>query len=784
MRKSILSCLAGALLLAVPGQAQTIWDINHLREVKRQLTAPVYRTAYERLLSDADKALAQQPVSVMMKDKVAVSGDKHDYLSLSRYFWPDPSKPNGLPYISRDGESNPELERLDRNRLSTMASGVTTLSLAYYFSNDERYAAKAVQLLRTWFLNPETRMNPNLSYAQIVPGRYNGQGRCYGVIDGYSFVEMLDGVQLLQSSKAFTSKDQKQLKAWFTKFLQWLLTSEQGQEEGRQKNNHATAHDVQIIAYARYVGNKAVMNKVLSEFAAKRLYTQIEPDGRQPYELRRTLAFGYSQFNLSHIIDVCQIAAKDGIRLDTLTSSDGRNFYKAMNFLLPYLGAPRKRWPYKQISQWEEKQEAFAQDVYRTYLLNPAKNGRFADAFRKKGLKNYTDRFFLLYYRPDSTDQQLAAADQQLRFALQCVEKRQQELQGKAGGQLRFPRSVEKDGSLRLVAPRDWCSGFFAGSLWQLYGATRNPFWRKQAVRFTWPLESLQDYKGTHDLGFMVYNSFGKAYELTGEQSYRDVVLQAARSLATRYNDTVKCIRSWSWGKDKWHYPVIIDNMMNLELLFRAYQLTGEKRFYDIAVAHAQTTLKNHFRPDGSSFHVVDYDPSTGRVLRQMTYQGLNDASVWSRGQAWGLYGFTMAYRFAKKKDFLAQAEKIADFFFQQPGLPADLVPYWDMSAPHTEQTPRDASAASIMASALYELSRYVSAEKAQRYRNRADRLLHSLSTRYAAPQNGAQGFLLLHATGNHPAGDEIDTAINYADYYYLEALLRQANFKKKGSQQ
>ena len=186
---------------------------------------PAYATAYQRLLADADDCMRQEPLSVMMKEQTAVSGDKHDYLSLSRYFWPDTTKADGLPYVSRDGVSNPELEKLDRVRLQKMATGVTTLSLAWFFSGDERYAAKATEWLRVWFLDKATRMNPNLNYAQIVPGLYDGKGRCYGVIDGYSFVEMLDAVQLLEGSKAFTRRDAKALKTWFSDFLHWMLTS-------------------------------------------------------------------------------------------------------------------------------------------------------------------------------------------------------------------------------------------------------------------------------------------------------------------------------------------------------------------------------------------------------------------------------------------------------------------------------------------------------------------------------------------------------------------------------
>ena len=760
--------------MATTAGAQSIWDKAHLAEVREHLNDGAYATAYHHLLKEADDRMEQAPLSVMMKEKTAASGDKHDYMSLSRYFWPDETKPDGLPYVSRDGVSNPELESLDRPKLSKMATAVTTLSLAWYFSGDERYAQKAVELLRVWFLNKETRMNPNLNHAQIVPGLYNGKGRCYGVIDAYSFVEMLDGVQLLEGSKAFTKKDSKALKAWFSEFLNWILTSDQGIQEGNQRNNHATARDVQVIAYANYVGNQKVMNECLGQFYEKRIKAQIEPDGRQPQELRRTLAFGYSQYNLTHMIDVMQMAKHVGYKLEGLDLIE-----KAADFLIPYLGKDVSTWPYKQISEWDFKQRELAKDVYRLALIDSQREDYMACA-KKHLVKRFTDPFFLLYYTADATDNAFAQADVQLRYQLQQANKIRTE---KKDWSL-IPRCVNPDGSLRMVRQPDWCCGFFAGELWQMYQYSHDPFWREQAVSNTWPIEQVKNHTGSHDLGFMVNNSFGKAWELTGEQSYRDVLVRAARSLITRYDERVGCIRSWNWGTpSRWQYAVIIDNMMNLELLFEASRITGDKQFYNIAVNHANTTMKNHFRDDYSSYHVVDYNPEDGSVIKRLTHQGLFDESVWSRGQGWGLYGFTMCYRYTHDKAYLQQARNIARFWLSQPDLPADMVPYWDMRDPAIKtgvgpaqdgSCPRDASAAAIIASALYELATYVDADEATTYRQAADAMLHSLETNYQPEPRTQQGFLLLHSTGNYPAKDEIDVPINYADYYYLEALLRR----------
>lgn len=387
-----------ALIMASSLSAQSIWDATHLATVKQSLGKPPY--AYAALLVKADKAMQQPALSVMMKEKVPASGDKHDYLSQARYYWPDPSKPDGKPYVARDGESNPELEKLDRNKLGDMASRVTTLSLAWYFSGNEKYARKATELVRVWFFNPDTKMNPNLNYAQTIPGTNNDQGRCYGVIDAYSFVEMLDAVQLLERSKAFTAKDAKSLKTWFAQLLNWILTSELGQEEGRQKNNHAVAHDAQVVAYALYTGNVAVAKQFINGFPAKRIFTHIEPDGSQPQELRRTLAFGYSQFNLHHMVDIFLMAQKLGIRIDNATSPDGRNFYKAIDFLTPYVGKSVDEWPYKQIAEWDYKQRELVKDVYRAFLLNPLRTD-YDQLYRRAGLVARDELFNLLYLKMD-----------------------------------------------------------------------------------------------------------------------------------------------------------------------------------------------------------------------------------------------------------------------------------------------------------------------------------------------------------------------------------------------
>lgn len=776
------------LLIAGSACAQSIWNKAHLEQVKQSIGQPFYTTAYHELKATADRMLDAQPLSVMQKEKTPGSGDKHDYMSQARYTWPDPTKPDGLPYITLDGRTNPEINKLDRNRLGATANRVTTLTLAWYFSGEERYAQKATELIRVWFLDKATRMNPNLEYAQMIPGHNHNKGRCYGLIDTYSFVEMLDAVALLEHSKSFTAKDSKQLKQWFSRLTDWMLNSEQGREEAASANNHSVAYDAQIIAFSLYTGNKKQAQEIINAVPEKRLFPQVEPDGRQPHELRRTLAFHYSQYNLTHFIDILLMAQGLGIHIEDATSADGRSFYKAMDFLAGYVGKNPGEWPYQQISGWEASQQNFCKDLYRTatYLGNEGAKAataqRYLRLYRQNRVWVPDDLFNLLYVQATEVDHAYAYAAGQLKFAMQCADKARKEEKNAARRRV-TPRTIAKDGSLAMVHPHDWCSGFFPGSLWQMYAYTNDDFWRQSAISWTWPIEEAKWHKGTHDLGFMMYDSFGKAYELTGEQSYKDVVVQSARTLITCYSPKVKSIRSWDHNRDKWKFPVIIDNMMNLEMLFRATQITGDSIFWKVAVNHANTTMKNHFRPDYSSYHVVDYDPETGDVRTKCTHQGNSDDSFWSRGQGWGLYGFAMCYRFTKDPAYLKQAESIADFFLNLPNMPADGVPYWDMKMESISNctpgkvnpdVPRDASAAALVASGLYELSTYVIPEKGKHYRATADKIVNSLNNCYQAEPGTHYGFLLLHSTGHHPGGSEIDVPLNYADYFYLEALARK----------
>lgn len=340
--------------------------------------------------------------------------------------------------------------------------------------------------------------------------------------------------------------------------------------------------------------------------------------------------------------------------------------------------------------------------------------------------------------------------------------------------QERMPRTVE-GGKLKTVRDHDWTVGFFPGSLWYLFEATHEEKWRAAAERSTRLLEAEQNNTGTHDVGFILTASYGNGLRLTGNAAYRPVLLKGAASLSTRYSPVVRSIKSWDRPLTEFTFPVIIDNMMNLELLLWAARSGGDPKLKEIALAHADTSLANHLRPDGSSFHVVDYDAATGRVLRRITHQGAADGSAWARGVAWSLYGFTMMFRETHEARYLQAAERVAKFILDHPRMPADKVPYWDFDAPGQPNVPRDSSAAAIMSSAFYELAGLTRDMAASaRYTALAEAQLRSLaSPTYLAEPGTNQGFLLKHATGNLPKNSEVDGPINYADYYFLQALIR-----------
>ena len=337
----------------------------------------------------------------------------------------------------------------------------------------------------------------------------------------------------------------------------------------------------------------------------------------------------------------------------------------------------------------------------------------------------------------------------------------------------RLPKTTDDAGRLVTSDPGWWCSGFFPGVLWYLYEDSGDERLAAYAEMFTRRLEEVQYITDNHDVGFMLFCSYGHGWRLKAPESYRQVLLNGAASLATRYDPRIGLIRSWDFNRERWNYPVIIDNMMNLELLLWASRASGDARYRRMAVSHADKTLKNHFRPDASCYHVVSYD-SRGRVEKRETWQGLHDESAWSRGQGWALYGFTYMYRETGHRRYLRQAVRVADYLLGYPSMPSDGIPPWDLDVADPQTALRDASAAAVIASALVELSDHVEAPRSARYRAFAERQLRSLSseTYLAAPgENG--GFILRHSVGFYAQHSEVDKPLTYADYYYVEALLR-----------
>ncbi|MDD3491219.1 MAG: glycoside hydrolase family 88 protein [Paludibacter sp.] len=365
----------------------------------------------------------------------------------------------------------------------------------------------------------------------------------------------------------------------------------------------------------------------------------------------------------------------------------------------------------------------------------------------------------------------VAFAEKQIGHQVKLIEE---------SGKILNPRTVKND-KIQYVPIDDWTSGFFPGSMWYMYELTGNEKWKNLGVKYTEDLDSVKYLTWHHDVGFMINTSYGNAYKATKSEAYKDVMVQAAKSLATRFRPTPGVIQSWDedrgWqGTRGWMCPVIIDNMMNLELFFEVTRLTGDSSFYKMAVSHADVTLENHFRDDYSCYHVIDYDKIKGGVRHKHTAQGYAHESAWARGQAWALYGFAVCYRETKDPRYLELTDKIYNYLFTHKNMPEDLVPYWDFDAPNIPNEPRDASAAAVIASALYELSTFGKPE----YKETADKIVASLSSPAYRAILGTNGnFLLMHSVGSIPHGHEIDVPLSYADYYFLEALLRKKELEK-----
>ena len=361
-------------------------------------------------------------------------------------------------------------------------------------------------------------------------------------------------------------------------------------------------------------------------------------------------------------------------------------------------------------------------------------------------------------------------AEQQIGYQVKLIEE---------SGKILNARTIE-NGKVHYISKQDWTSGFFPGTMFYMYDLTKDQKWLEVGVKYTEDLDTIKHLKWHHDVGFMINSSFGNALRITQNEAYKDVMVEAAKSLATRLRPVAGVIQSWDedrgWqGQRGWMCPVIIDNMMNLELLFEATRISGDSTYHKIAVSHANKTMENHYRDDWSCYHVVDYDKEIGGVRSKQNAQGYAHESAWARGQAWGIYGFTMAYRYTGDQKYLDMADNIYNFIFSHKNLPEDLIPYWDFNAPNIPNEPRDASAAAVTASALYELVTYGKEE----YKETADKIVNSLSSDAYTAITGTNGnFLLMHSVGSIPHDNEIDVPLNYADYYFLEALTRKIDLE------
>lgn len=338
----------------------------------------------------------------------------------------------------------------------------------------------------------------------------------------------------------------------------------------------------------------------------------------------------------------------------------------------------------------------------------------------------------------------------------------------------RMPQNFDiNTGKMVTSNTKWWCAGFFPGTLWYLYDYSKNTNIQKIAEERLNLMEPEKHFTGNHDLGFMMYCSYGNAYRITKNDKYKKIIDTAAMSLASRFRPKIQSIQSWDSSKN-FKCAVIVDNMMNLELLTWVSNNGGDPRFGEIARIHANTTIERQFRPDNAAYHVLDYSLATGTLLKKTTWQGYSDSSAWSRGQGWAVYGYTMMYRLTKDEKYKEQANKIAAFILNHPRYPKDGIPYWDFDAPNIPNALRDASAGAIMASAFIELSGYVTGPLKQKYKKASETILTSLSSpEYLATKGTNGGFLLKHSVGALPLKGEVDMALTYADYYFVEAMLR-----------
>ena len=735
----------------------------------------IIKTEKNRVIMLANQFLKEKPITVTASQCERSAGGKHDYYSEGTYWWPDPKNPAG-PYIQKDGVNNPNNFDNHLKAIGRFSWIVGTETSAYLLTGKKQYAQQAVKHLKAWFVDSATLMNPHLLYAQAIKGI--NTGRSIGIIDAISFIEVVKSVEILQQSPYLNASDAATIKQWFNTFLNWLNTHPYGIKEMKAENNHGTWWHAQVAAYAAFTGDKKSVEKCRNFYIKELLTNQMALDGSFPRETSRTKPYAYSLFNLDGAATLAWILNGWDLGL-----TDGRGMRKALDFIKPFV-LDKNSWSFpKDVLYWDEQPgrrpfmflAAMHSNDAQWLAIWKKSSAEFPSEESKRNMPLKNPMLWIGLQHPMKLKTEKPKMEKWLQNAIVRSEAQLLLAAETYKAQKLSPRSFQ-NGEMRLVGIKDWCSGFFPGSLWYLYELTGNDKLKTEAEKYTELLNGAQYRTNTHDLGFILYCSYGNGYRLTGNAAYKQVMIEGANSLMTRYYPHVGLMKSWD-HRNRWNYPVIIDNMMNLEFLYEMGKLTGNENMKNVCISHADLTIKNHFRPDYSCYHVVNYDSITGKIVKKVTHQGYNDNSSWARGQAWALYGYTMMYRETGKKNYLEQAQNVAAFILNHPRLPKDLVPYWDFDAPNIPNEPRDASAAAIIASALIELHTFTNENN--KYFATAEKILKNLSSdNYFAKTGENRLFILKHSTGSLPGNDEVDVPLSYADYYYLEALKRYRELK------
>ncbi len=395
--------IAALLLCTISMEAQKlstgIWDAELLPLIKSEVSKgnPNYTASYQKLLTEAEKWLEKKNPTIVNKPMAPASGDRHDYLSLGKYWWPNPNTSNGLPYIRKDGKTNPEINKFDRKTLGEFVDGVIKLTLAYYYSDQQKYAEKAVSMIKTWYLDPETKQNPNMNFGQAIPGVTNEKGRPEGIIDASGFIYVTDAIEILHAKGQLSDTEMKGLRDWFSEFCKWLSTNPLGIEEGQAANNHSMAYDVQLTRYSIFTGDLKNATRIINEYSPKRLVPQIEADGKQPLELARVTSFHYSIANLGHMINMCDMGKLLGISLYTKGQKKG-SIDMAIQFLIPYIG-DKSKFPYKdETINWKSEAGTLVNLIYRASYYNPEMSKKYRENYDQFKENDYL--FGLTFFRP------------------------------------------------------------------------------------------------------------------------------------------------------------------------------------------------------------------------------------------------------------------------------------------------------------------------------------------------------------------------------------------------